>query len=90
MESEADIGDRIQEFIQEEVLTDRVAAIEEDTPLLTGVLDSFGLVQIVSFLEEEFGIEVGAADMSPDHFGSLTGIKNLVRQRMDSPQPELP
>ena len=82
MDQTTDAPDRIRRFIEQEVLLGEVTKIDDDTPLLTGMIDSVGLMQIVSFLEEEFGIEIDPRDMTPAHFGTLTHMVTLVRQRM--------
>jgi acyl carrier protein len=76
-----DAPDRIRRFIEQEVLAGEVARIENDTPLLTGTIDSFGLMQLVTFLEEEFGIEIDPRDMTPEHFSTVDDIATLVRHR---------
>jgi acyl carrier protein len=76
-----DAPDRIRRFIEQEVLAGEVAKIENETPLLTGTIDSFGLMQLVTFLEEEFGIEIDPRDMTPEHFGTVDDIATLVRHR---------
>jgi acyl carrier protein len=76
-----DARDRIKRFIEQEVLLGEVSKIQNDTPLLTGMIDSFGLMQLVSFLEEEFGIEIDPRDMTPEHFGTVNHMVMLVRQR---------
>jgi acyl carrier protein len=76
-----DAPDRIRKFIEQDVLLEEVANLENDTPLLTGMMDSFGLMQLVSFLEEEFGIEIGPQDMTPEQFGNIDQIVTFVRHR---------
>ncbi len=76
-----DAPDRIKRFIEQEVLLGEVTKLENDTPLLTGMIDSFGLMQLVSFLEDEFGIEIDPRDMTPEHFGTVDHMVTLVRQR---------
>ena len=61
----------------------------EDTPDLTddlelrpaGVLDSLGLVRLVSFVEREFSFDVEPAEAGLDNFGSIERIVAFVRRR---------
>src|SRR5437879_4200567 len=49
-----DTRDRIRQFIKEEILFENQdAAIADDTPLLSGIIDSLGLTQMVAFIEDE-------------------------------------
>ena len=51
----------------------------DDTPLLSGIMDSLALMQLVAFLEEEFDVEIDDADMTADHFRTIADIEALVQ-----------
>src|SRR5256885_16368794 len=54
-----DTRDRIREFIKQEILfEDQDATLDDDTPLLSGIIDSLGLTQMVAFIEDEFDVEI--------------------------------
>ena len=44
----------------------------------SGVLDSLAVLKLVTFLEEEFGIEVAAHEADEEHLDSLKLIGDLV------------
>jgi acyl carrier protein len=78
-----DVADRIRAYIREEVLLgDTAKSLENDTPLLEGILDSLALTQLVGFIEEEFETEVDDADITSDNFRTVGDIERLVRSRM--------
>jgi acyl carrier protein len=77
-----DVADRIRAYIREEVLLgDTTKSLENDTPLLDGILDSLALTQLVGFIEEEFDTEVDDADITSDNFRTVGDIERLVRAR---------
>ena len=43
-----------------------------------GFLDSMGLVLLISFLEETFGIQTSDADMIEENFESINAISDFV------------
>ncbi len=47
----------------------------------SGVLDSFGLPDMVSALEKEFKIQVPDSDLNPRKFDSLTRIESYITSR---------
>jgi len=53
----------------------------EESLFDSGVLDSFGLPDMVSALEKEFGVRVPDADLNPRKFDSLARIENYVTSR---------
>lgn len=74
------IEDKIRRFIVEELSTNGVEdQITDDYPLLErSVLDSLGLFQLVSFLEEDLGVEVLDQELVPANFGTIRDIARLV------------
>ena len=57
-------------------------SVAESTPLITsGILDSIGTVRLVSFLEEQFGIQVDAHEIGVDHLDTLAQIAQLVHSK---------
>ncbi len=76
-------ADRIRGFIQTEILFDGdEVSLANDTPLLDGILDSLGLMQLVAFLEEEFDIEVQDEEVTVEHFRTIADIDDLVNARI--------
>ena len=56
--------------------------LEDSTPLITaGVLDSISTVELVSFLEEQFGVEFEAHEMSADYLDTLDVIAATVQSK---------
>lgn len=50
--------------------------------LRTGVLDSLATLELVSFLEGTYGIELEAHDMDASSLGTLADIDRLVRSKL--------
>ncbi len=76
----------IHAFIIEELLPGRgIDAIDHDDDLLAlGVIDSHGVVQLVGFLEQRFGVTVADEDLTPENFSSITSIERFVTSRSDA------
>jgi acyl carrier protein len=79
----AGTNDEIRQFIVGELhASDGVGDLTDDYPLLErAVIDSAGLVQLVVFLEERFGIVVDEEDLVPEHFGTIAAVAALVESR---------
>jgi acyl carrier protein len=53
--------------------------LEDTTPLISGgVLDSISTVELVAFLEEQYGVEFEAHEVSADHLDTLNDIAATV------------
>jgi acyl carrier protein len=51
---------------------------EQESLIRSGRLDSINLLEIVSFLEQEFNFDVSGVDFDPDLFDSLENLAKLV------------
>jgi acyl carrier protein len=75
----SEVSDKIRGFIKDELLFETPGMeLTDDTLLLEGIIDSLGLMQLVAYLEEEFGTEIGDADITADHFRTISDIEKLV------------
>ncbi|HWF92105.1 MAG TPA: acyl carrier protein [Terriglobales bacterium] len=83
MEQTQNIKEQVRQFILKEFLPgESPANLTDDTPLRTsGVLDSMATLQVVTFVEEHFGIEVEAHEAGVDNFDSLNSIAAFVAQK---------
>ena len=48
------------------------------------ILDSFGVITLVSDLEETFDISIEAGEMIPENFNSAQAIWNMVRRLQEN------
>lgn len=69
--------EKIEQFLIEEVGVRTPLARDEDL-LASDQLDSQGIMELVAFLEEGFGIEVGDEDLVPENFKSVDAISGFV------------
>ncbi|MBO6538686.1 MAG: acyl carrier protein [Rhizobiaceae bacterium] len=49
-----------------------------DKLLDSGIVDSLGTLEIVNFIEQEFGVPVADEDMLADHFETVDAISRFV------------
>jgi acyl carrier protein len=56
--------------------------LSDDIPLLTsGILDSLATMNLVMFLEKEFGIELDVYDTSAERFDRITDMAATVARK---------
>jgi acyl carrier protein len=72
----------LAQFIEKNLLgDDRRTTVSDTTPLIeNGLIDSMGLMQIVSFLEERTGVRVPDDDVTPDYFETVVAIEKMVER----------
>jgi acyl carrier protein len=73
------VRDQIRQFIRESFLVDE---FEDDQSFMaTGLIDSLGILQLVSFVESTFAVQVPDTDLVPEHFDSVARLAAYVERR---------
>lgn len=73
----------IEQFILSELTQGRgITEIDPQENLLSkGIVDSHGVMELVGFLEERYGISVADEDLSPENFESVASIEAFVQRK---------
>jgi acyl carrier protein len=78
-----DLKAKIIEYIREEYLEDESMELKDDTPLISsGIVDSFSMVSLKMYLEEELGIKMTDEEASTEAFDSVNSILVLVNKKL--------
>jgi acyl carrier protein len=73
--------EQLKNFISEITFTD-IEKIKEDTLIFEeGIFDSLGFLSLISFLDEEFGVEVGNDELSEENFESINAIVAFIAKK---------
>jgi acyl carrier protein len=73
------LRERIRQFIRDSFLVDEFG--DDESFLASGLIDSLGVLQLVSFVESEYAIPVADKDLTPDNFDSVTKLAAYVQRR---------
>jgi acyl carrier protein len=76
------VNSEIREFILNKFPLARKQTFKDSDALLeTGILDSLGVLDVVSFLEEKFSIAVADDDLVPENFHSIDKLSDFVQRK---------
>jgi len=77
---------KIQDFIAATLMQieDPETLGHEETLLGSGILDSLGIMRLVVFLEEEFGIAVPETALVPEHFQTVNSLVAFVEREQSA------
>jgi len=75
--------EKIRGFILENYLfTDDQSELNNDDSFLDqGILDSTGILEIIFFIEDEFGIKIKDDEMVPDNLDSVNRIVAFIEKK---------
>jgi len=77
-----DIEQEIRNYLTEEFLFGRSETLNEETPLLGNVIDSQGVIELVSFVQQRFQIEVGDEEVTTENMATLKTLVALIEKKL--------
>ncbi len=86
MREDNDVGDvqeRVEKFILDNLLLgdDERMPAPADSLIGTGVIDSTGILELIEYLEQEFGIEVDDTETVPENLDGVSRITAFVQRK---------
>jgi acyl carrier protein len=76
------VEQRVRRFIIDNFYVSDAAALADDTLLVTtGVVDSTGMLEMIAFVEAEFGIRISDDEMIPENLESIERIAAFVARK---------
>ncbi len=75
--------EKIRRYILENYLfsDDESALGDDDSFLEKGIIDSTGILEIIYFLEDEFGITMSDDEMTPENLDSVSRVVTFVESK---------
>ena len=72
----------IKAFIQKEFLRDQGPDLEiTDNLIEQGIIDSLGIMRLLTYLERSFGIKVTDEELVPVNFETIESISSFIRSK---------
>jgi acyl carrier protein len=73
---------RIREFVRSRFPLAREMKVDDDASLLdAGIVDSLGVLDLVTFLEDAFGVKVEDEELNPENFESVAALVRFVEAK---------
>ena len=80
-----EIEREVRTFLVDNFFFGRAEELHDDVSLLGNVIDSTGTIELISFLEERFGITVEDEEVAtPENFDSVKNVVALVSRKLHS------
>ena len=73
---------RIREYIVSTFLFGDGSRLGDDTSFMeNGILDSTGMLELISFVEQEFGISIDPSELVPDNLDSIRNLTAFIERK---------
>jgi acyl carrier protein len=74
---------KVRNFVVENFLFGNANGLADDTSFLeAGILDSTGVLEVVAFLEQQFGVRVDDDELTPENLDSIASIGAFVSRKL--------
>jgi len=80
-----DIRETVRAFIIDNFLFGDAGELENETSFLdSGVIDSTGMLELITYLEEHFNIRIEDEEMLPENMDSLNNVAAFLERKKGS------
>ena len=77
--------DKIKTFIIENFLFGSEDGLKDETSFLEeGIIDSTGILELVTFLEEEFSIAIEDEELVPENLDSINNVTAFLERKIEA------
>jgi len=78
----------IGKYIKDNILFGDGEKLSEDVSFQeSGILDSTGFLELITFVEERFGIKITDGELIPENFDTLRKMSGFVEQKLIARTP---
>ena len=76
------VTDSLGQYIAAKILKQPKRVMREDEPLISsGLIDSFSLVDLALYVEDQFGVHLDDSELNAATFDTLGQLGGLIQQR---------
>ena len=73
----------IRNYIAENILFGDAGKLDENVSFQeSSILDSTGFLELITFVEEQYGIDIADDELVPEHFDTLRKMSTFVEQKL--------
>ncbi len=78
----SDLIPKLSAFLAADILKQPGRAIDPDEALISsGLIDSFSLMDVALYVEDNFGVRIEDTELNSDTFDNLTQLASLIESR---------
>ena len=78
-----DIKKMLKTFIVKNYLKNENAKLSDDDSFLEeGIIDSIGVIEIASYIQEKYGIKIAVPEIMPENFDTLNNLEKYITKKL--------
>ena len=78
------LNEELRQFVSDNFLFGKNGAklADDDSFLDKGIIDSTGVLELVAFLQERYGLQIDDRDLIPENLDSINNLSKFVGSRL--------
>ncbi len=85
MADQEEIQKTVKEFIQQNFIFDSNTLLADDESLLgSGIIDSTGILELIGFLEQRFGLQFKDSELVGENFDTIIKITSFLNKKINN------
>jgi len=78
------LAEQVRSFVIANFLLGQAGQLrDEDSFLEQGIIDSTGVLELISWTEETFGVEIGDGELVPENFDSINNVAAYIAAKLN-------
>lgn len=78
-----EVKQEIRRYIVDNILFGDVGNLDEDIPFHeSGILDSMGFLELITFVETKFAIKIPDSELNPENFDTLRKMSSFFEEKL--------
>ncbi|MCK4465553.1 MAG: acyl carrier protein [Bacteroidales bacterium] len=75
------IRQKVKQYVLQETFAEKNKIQNNSLIFKEGYFDSMGFIRLITFIEEEFGIKTGDADLIEENFESINALTDFIDRK---------
>lgn len=77
----SEITEKVKQYVAEHTFAEKHKIQDDSLIFKEGYFDSMGFIMLITFIEEEFAISVGDADLTEENFESINAVASYISRK---------
>ncbi len=80
------VKEKILDFVKNHIIDENeTILLKDNTQLIDGcIIDSMGMIKLLTFLEEELSVKIADDELNPDNFKNIVSICKIVEKNLST------
>lgn len=75
--------EKVKDFIVKTFMSGEGTLADDEALFEKGIIDSVGFIQLLTFIEKEFNVQIEMVEITMDKFGTINDIVSIINTKLN-------